>query len=630
MVMAALDAEDLVRAYWVQITQGCDSHQCLNQRCKSHPTPHSTLLEIRDATDAALLALKYTYGHPRRSLMCPGLSPFAQSRDIRRFVPEFDALVASLIRSESPCTDPEKFAPVAFVLADRRALSCALMSNSDRLSPTNLALDDELLRDFQAAMRRSHELCRQFEYQFIDAVVELLRQPTTNYLHMRALILVFSFDLFCSGENYETLVCPILEHVSTLSDNLRSILFENLQKMPFQTRQIVNFVQDSLTGYLAAHPDKSADDRILTEAAKFLQQMREGVSFRSQKTLPTSAFCNAAYTALVPLDAYQDPSLPVWRYPAILTLQFKSIMLERELVRAQDEVTRQVIEAARNEYLSRNIQWVLRSELQARAFLILTVSRDDLIEDSILLMGDQTNESLKRRLIVNFRGEEGVDAGGVTREYFHLVIEQAFSPDYGLFRVLRNRYHWFNSAALLPKTEARRVYRWLGTLVALALFNQMTLPLRFPLLLYKKLVGRPIGHRDLEDIDPELMQSFASIKEMKAKGEDVSAVGLRFTATQEIYGEIRTVPLVDGGETMDVTNENCEDYIDRYFKWFTTTSIETAFEAFSVGFYKLFDERMLEIFSADEFDVLVSGETELDWGALRDTTLYREIGRAHV
>jgi ubiquitin-protein ligase E3 A len=160
--------------------------------------------------------------------------------------------------------------------------------------------------------------------------------------------------------------------------------------------------------------------------------------------------------------------------------------------------------------------------------------------------------------------------------------------------------------------------------VALAIFNQVILPIRFPLLLYKKLVNRPVGHRDLEDIDPELMQSFASIREMKAKGEDVSAVGLKFTATQEIYGEVRTVPLVEGGGTMDVTNENCEDYISRYIEWFTTTSITTAFKAFSEGFYRLFDERMLKIFSADVFDVLVSGETEMDWGALQDATLYRD------
>jgi hypothetical protein len=441
---------------------------------------------------------------------------------------------------------------------------------------------------------------------------------------MRALILVFSFDLFCSGENYETLVCPIVEHIKALSDDLRKILFENLGRMPFQTRQIVRVVQDSLTGYLAMQPDKSADDRILMEAVMFLQQIREEVSFLSQQPLPTSAFYNPAFTALVPFDAYQDPSMPLWRYPAILTLQFKSIMLQHELGRTQHEVTQTAIEDARKDYLSRNIQWVLRSELQARAFLVLTVSREDVIEDSIQLMGEQTTESLKRRLIANFRGEEGVDVGGVTREYFHLVIEQAFSPDYGLFRVLRDRYHWFNSATLLPRAEARRVYQWLGTLVALAIFNQVVLPIRFPLLLYKKLLSRPIGHRDLEDIDPELMQSFTSIREMKAKGEDVSAIGLKFTATQEIYGEVQKVPLVDGGEAMDVTNENCEDYTNRYIEWFTSTSITTAFEAFSLGFRRLIDQRMLGIFSADEFDVLVSGETELDWTALQQATLYRD------
>ena len=38
---------------------------------------------------------------------------------------------------------------------------------------------------------------------------------------------------------------------------------------------------------------------------------------------------------------------------------------------------------------------------------------------------------LKKQLIVEFEGEQGVDEGGVSKEFFQLIVEQIFNPDYG-------------------------------------------------------------------------------------------------------------------------------------------------------------------------------------------------------
>jgi len=40
-------------------------------------------------------------------------------------------------------------------------------------------------------------------------------------------------------------------------------------------------------------------------------------------------------------------------------------------------------------------------------------------------------ENLKLPLMVKFNGEEGVDAGGVQKEFFYLIIRQIFDPSYG-------------------------------------------------------------------------------------------------------------------------------------------------------------------------------------------------------
>jgi len=39
---------------------------------------------------------------------------------------------------------------------------------------------------------------------------------------------------------------------------------------------------------------------------------------------------------------------------------------------------------------------------------------------------------LKKQLYVEFEGEQGVDEGGVSKEFFQLVVEEIFNPDIGM------------------------------------------------------------------------------------------------------------------------------------------------------------------------------------------------------
>lgn len=49
-----------------------------------------------------------------------------------------------------------------------------------------------------------------------------------------------------------------------------------------------------------------------------------------------------------------------------------------------------------------------------------------------LEMTSQDNPSdLKKQLYVEFEGEQGIDEGGVSKEFFQLIVEEIFNPDYG-------------------------------------------------------------------------------------------------------------------------------------------------------------------------------------------------------
>lgn len=40
-------------------------------------------------------------------------------------------------------------------------------------------------------------------------------------------------------------------------------------------------------------------------------------------------------------------------------------------------------------------------------------------------------QDLKKQLVVEFEGEQGIDEGGVSKEFFQLVVDELFNPDIG-------------------------------------------------------------------------------------------------------------------------------------------------------------------------------------------------------
>lgn len=43
-------------------------------------------------------------------------------------------------------------------------------------------------------------------------------------------------------------------------------------------------------------------------------------------------------------------------------------------------------------------------------------------------------KDLKKQLVVEFEGEQGIDEGGVSKEFFQLIVEEIFNPDYGVLK----------------------------------------------------------------------------------------------------------------------------------------------------------------------------------------------------
>lgn len=68
--------------------------------------------------------------------------------------------------------------------------------------------------------------------------------------------------------------------------------------------------------------------------------------------------------------------------------------------------------------------------LNTNPFLTLRIRRAYIIQDSLNQLSSSIME-LKKKLRIQFVGEDGVDAGGLTKEWFLLLVRDLFDPQYG-------------------------------------------------------------------------------------------------------------------------------------------------------------------------------------------------------
>jgi|TARA_R110002003_G_scaffold25_24_gene1332 hypothetical protein len=68
-------------------------------------------------------------------------------------------------------------------------------------------------------------------------------------------------------------------------------------------------------------------------------------------------------------------------------------------------------------------------------YLVLDISRDHPLQDALNQLWGLEKRMLLKPLKVNMgkhEGEVGADHGGVTYEFFRVVLSQAFQPDHGM------------------------------------------------------------------------------------------------------------------------------------------------------------------------------------------------------
>uniref|UniRef100_A0A8C1EYU2 HECT and RLD domain containing E3 ubiquitin protein ligase 4 n=1 Tax=Cyprinus carpio carpio TaxID=630221 RepID=A0A8C1EYU2_CYPCA len=133
--------------------------------------------------------------------------------------------------------------------------------------------------------------------------------------------------------------------------------------------------------------------------------------------------------------------------------------------------------------------------------LILIVRRENVVGDSMEVLRKSKNVHYKKPLKVIFVGEEAVDAGGVRKEFFLLIMKELLDPKYGMFRYYEeSRLIWFAHKTF----EDIDLFHLIGVVCGLAIYNLTIVELNFPLALYKKLLKKTPTLEDLKELMPDV------------------------------------------------------------------------------------------------------------------------------
>eukprot|EP00798_Chlamydomonas_sp_ICE-L_P023306 gene23306-30543_t len=260
---------------------------------------------------------------------------------------------------------------------------------------------------------------------------------------------------------------------------------------------------------------------------------------------------------------------------------------------------------------------------------IVRVRRTHLLCDAMAEIGRQFKGDLLKPLRVHFIGEDGIDAGGVKKEFFLLLIAELLSPEIGLLEQQEeSNTFWFKQAKNLSEEEASR-YLLLGVVLGLAVYNRVLLDFPLPLVLYKLLLGRgqqPLGLRDLEDMQPSVARSLRALLKydpMEGGASVEDAFCLSFSIEMVMQGGGRElVELKPGGDDIVVSSENRHEYVELLVDHLLNKSVAPHFKAFSRGFRMLCDGPATRLFNPQELERLVCGNPHLDFTALQQNAKY--------
>ena len=213
--------------------------------------------------------------------------------------------------------------------------------------------------------------------------------------------------------------------------------------------------------------------------------------------------------------------------------------------------------------------------------LQLNIRREQVFLDSYKYLHFKSGDEIKYgKLNIRFHGEEGVDAGGVSREWFQVLSRQMFNPDYALFVPVASDRTTFHPNKLSKVNEEHLdFFKFIGRIIGKALYEGRALDCHFSRAVYKRILGKTVSIKDMETLDLDYYKSLLWMLE-----HDITDIITEtFSTETNDFGVIETVDLFENGRNIPVTEENKQEFVQLMVEYRLTGSVQAQLEKFLGG-----------------------------------------------
>jgi len=222
-----------------------------------------------------------------------------------------------------------------------------------------------------------------------------------------------------------------------------------------------------------------------------------------------------------------------------------------------------------------------------------------------------------RAFKANYIGMNAIDAGGPYRDAIETMCRELESPALPLFvktpngRMDAGR----NRDSFVPRTSSKSLlhkalYEFLGRFFGLAIRTKFLLPLNFPSVVWKPLVGDVVTENDIKAIDQTALTSIEPIQALlHQQGVSENDFNSQFARIKFSYCQCdgKVVPLIEDGARCPVTKANSKRYIEA-LRNARLYEFEFHTKAMRRGLGQVVALSTLSLFTWRELEMLVCGQ----------------------
>ena len=290
--------------------------------------------------------------------------------------------------------------------------------------------------------------------------------------------------------------------------------------------------------------------------------------------------------------------------------------------------------------------------------------RNHLVHDTFMILSRMSSSEMLKKFKIQYENEEGIDSGGLTKDWFVEIARKLCDPSYCLFRRGRGEGGGGGGGGdggsgsgsgsggsggisydIDPRSSVNErhldYYHVFGRILGKSIYDRHLIDVNFSTLFFRRLLtgGGSSGGSSgggggggglakkwkLEDVEEDDADYGSSLRWLLDCDDiDEADLGLTFSVTrQSVSGATTEIPLIHDGINVEVTNKNKKEYVAKVVAWHCENCVRDQVSALRRGFFEMMPSEKINVFTVDELEQLIGGVKEVDVETLRNVCVYK-------